>query len=62
MKVKKNPSLSLEPWSSVFFLIGLVTMLSISFFALEWKSFETATYEDDSLLIGDDLTLDLPII
>lgn len=62
MKVKKNPSLSLEPWSSVFFLIGLAIMLAISFFALEWKSYETSSHQRDTFLVGDDLTLDLPII
>ncbi|MAM29973.1 MAG: energy transducer TonB [Flavobacteriaceae bacterium] len=62
MEVKKNPKLSLDRWSIVFFQTGLVLMLSIAYFSLEWKSYETSSIENDALLVDDDLELDIPVI
>ena len=38
MKVKKNPEVDLDRSSLLFFQIGLIVMLGITYVALEWKS------------------------
>ncbi len=61
MKLKKNPKVDLNRWSSIFFLTGLVTMLFISYEILEWKSFESSDQVSEVMDVGDDLVMDIPI-
>lgn len=44
MQVKKNPKADPGKYSFIFFQIGLVLMLSLTYFGLEWRS-----YQDDDL-------------
>lgn len=61
MKPKKNPKADLGRWSQIFFLSGLVVMLSISYFGLEYKSYEKSDIAGDILDVGDDLEDEIPI-
>lgn len=48
MKLKKNPSKDINKRSGVYFAIGLVTVMLLSYEALEWKTYDkpnTYTYE-----------------
>jgi protein TonB len=40
MKIKKNPKADLGRSSMIFFQVGLIIMLGITYFALEWKFVE----------------------
>ena len=40
MKAKKNEKLQFEKGSSLYFLIGLVLVLLLSYVALEWKTYD----------------------
>ena len=62
MKVKKNPKLILDQWSSVFFMVGLAIMLSASYLLLEWKFYDTAEVQEDNFAVQDDLLLDIPVV
>ena len=61
MKVKKNPKVDLDRSSLLFFQVGLIIMLSLTYFALEWKSYgseETDIFEMD---MPDLVQEDIPI-
>ncbi|MFT6796685.1 MAG: protein TonB [Maribacter sp.] len=48
MKLKKNPNKDINKRSGVYFAIGLVTVMLLSYAALEWKTYEkpnTYAYE-----------------
>jgi len=61
MKLKKNPNADLSKWSNIFFLVGLVTMLTISYTMLEWKSSDNNDQFSELVAVGDDLEMDIPI-
>ncbi|MEL6813152.1 MAG: energy transducer TonB [Bacteroidota bacterium] len=61
MKLKKNPKVSLEGWSNIFFLTGLATMLFLSWQLIEWKTIDKNNLADEVLVAGDDLEMDIPI-
>lgn len=61
MKPKKNPNVDVGRNSSLYFMIGLSSMLFLT-----WQSFEVKTYEKESLVsevleVSDDLKEDVPI-
>ncbi|WP_222983136.1 energy transducer TonB [Flagellimonas meishanensis] len=61
MKPKKNPSVDVGRNSSLYFMIGLASVLFLT-----WQSLEVKTYEKDSLVsevleVSDDLNEDVPI-
>lgn len=49
MEVKKNEKLGLEKKSGLFFVFGLSLVLTLTYFALEWKTFHpiTESYDPD---------------
>ena len=49
MELKKNPQQDLNNKSGLYFVLGLLLVLSMVFTALEWKSFDSTPYYDVSL-------------
>ena len=61
MKPKKNPNVDVGRNSSLYFMIGLTSILFLT-----WQSLEVKTYEKDSVVsevleVSDDLKEDVPI-
>ncbi len=61
MKPKKNPNVDVGRNSSLYFMIGLTSMLFLT-----WQSLEVKTYEKDAVVsevleVSDDLKEDVPI-
>lgn len=54
MEPKKNPKFDLSRNSSLYFVIGLASMLFICWQALEWKTYEKTNYDYQMLDIEDD--------
>ena len=61
MEVKKNPAIDLNRWSPVFFMTGLVVMLSLSWSLIEMESSEGTEGSADTVLVTDNLEEDIPI-
>ena len=61
MEVKKNPKVSINAWSNVFFLFGLAVMLFVSWRAIEHKSYGTKDTGQHTLNVQDNLEMDIPI-
>lgn len=61
MEIKKNPKVSLNSWSPIFFLAGLAIMLGISWQMIEYKSYEKTDIAGNEMLLGDELERDIPI-
>ena len=61
MEPKKNPKSDLNRRSMIFFQIGMVLMLFITWRAIENKTYEKAEINQDMLNLGDDLEEDIPI-
>lgn len=63
INIKKNPKFSLENYSRIFFQIGLVLALYITYFMIEYKTYET----DNSSSLGvvsmtEELKEEIPIV
>src|SRR5699024_4986710 len=59
MQVKKNPSKDMRRWSLIFFQLGLVVVLFISWRAIENKSYEREDKDDTMVVeLSDDLDLE----
>ena len=61
MEPKKNPKSDLNRRSMIFFQIGMILMLFITWRAIENKTYEKAEINQDMLNLGDDLEEDIPI-
>ena len=61
MEPKKNPKSDLNRRSMIFFQLGMVLMLFITWRAIENKTYEKAEINQDMLNLGDDLDEDIPI-
>lgn len=61
MQVKKNPNVAMKSWSTIFFQIGLLIMLFVSYQLIEYKTYETDIASSEMLNIGDDIEEDIPI-
>ncbi|MCW9038364.1 energy transducer TonB [Altibacter sp.] len=61
MEIKKNPSFDLGRRSLLFFQIGMIVMLFITWQALEWKSYDRRTVEQGQLEISDAIDEVIPI-
>ena len=61
MEPKKNPKSDLNRRSMIFFQLGMVLMLFITWRAIENKTYEKAEINQDMLNLGDDLEEDIPI-
>ncbi|GAB2777303.1 energy transducer TonB [Salinimicrobium soli] len=61
MKIKKNPKADPGRYSLLFFQVGLIIMLSISYVGLEWKSSASETSDDFDMDLPDLVLEDIPI-
>ncbi|WP_419212493.1 energy transducer TonB [Maribacter sp. X9] len=57
MELKKNPEKDLNRKSNLYFVVGLLLVLTLSFVALEWKSYDV-NYEFDISLNQTDENID----
>jgi len=61
MKLKKNPQSDMSRRSMIFFQLGMVLMLFITWRAIENKTYEKSDISQDMLEVSDDLEEDIPI-
>ena len=61
MQIKKNPKADLTKNSNLYFAIGLVVILFISWRAIEWKTYDRSGYGYEALNIDDDDDEEIPI-
>ena len=61
MEPKKNPKSDLNRRSMIFFQLGMVLMLFITWRAIENKTYDKAEISQDMLNLGDELEEDIPI-
>ena len=61
MELKKNPKFDLNRRSMIFFQLGMVLMLFITWRAIENKTYEQADLYQNKLEVSDDLEEDIPI-
>lgn len=61
MQVKKNPKADVGRKSMLFFQIGLVLMLFLSWQAIEWKTYDKSDLDFGKLDVGDDLMEEVPV-
>ena len=61
MQVKKNPKADLSRNSFIFFQIGLIIVLAITYFSIEWKSVESNTSQNFEIAVPDMDMEDIPI-
>lgn len=61
MELKKNPKADIGRRSVLFFQIGLVLMLLISWQAVEWKTYDRTMADAGQLEIEDDMKEEIPV-
>ena len=61
MQLKKNEKVDLTKNSSLYFVIGLATILFISWRAIEWKTYEKDLYGYEALNVDDEDDEEIPI-
>lgn len=61
MEAKKNPRIEVGRNSSLFLAVGLNIMLGLSYFALEYKSYDDELIAFDTLSLSDEFVEDIPI-
>ena len=61
MEPKKNPKKDLTRKSGLYFAIGMLLVLLMTFVALEWKTYYSVDEYDISLNVQDELIEDVPI-
>jgi len=54
MEAKKNPKADLNQFRTVFFNIGLIISLSITYTAFEWKFYDDSSILDSSIIVNDE--------
>ena len=54
MEAKKNPKADLNQFRTVFFNIGLIISLSITYTAFEWKFYDDSSILDSSIMVNDE--------
>ena len=54
MQPKKNEKADLSKNSSLYFIIGLTSVLFISWQAIEWKTYDRSGYGYEALNVEDD--------
>jgi len=62
MEVKKNPKKDLNRSSNLYFVAGLFMVLSLSYVALEWKTFYGEKDYDDTVMLDDELDEDVELV
>ena len=61
MQLKKNPKADLTKNSSLYFAIGLASVLFISWQVIEWKTYDKTGYGYEALNVEDDDDEEVPI-
>ena len=61
MQPKKNEKADLSKNSSLYFIIGLTSILFISWQAIEWKTYDKSGYGFEALNVDDDDEEEVPI-
>ena len=61
MQLKKNPKADLTKSSSLYFAIGLASVLLLSWVAIEWPTYEKSAFENQTLNIDDEDDEEVPI-
>lgn len=61
METKKNPKVDLGRGSVIFFQIGLILILSFTYFAMEWKTYENEGFDNVIIEVPQELQEDIPI-
>ena len=61
MQPKKNEKADLSKNSSLYFIIGLSSVLFISWQAIEWKTYDRSGYGYEALNVEDDDDEEIPI-
>lgn len=61
MQPKKNPKADLSRNSSLYFVIGLASILLITWQAIEWKTYDKSMYGYEALNVEDDDDEEVPI-
>ena len=61
METKKSPKYDLNNWSLIFFQIGVIIMLFISWSLIELKSYDSNLTKREVVTINDELIKDIPI-
>lgn len=59
---KKNPKADYTRYSLIFFQLGLIIMLAITYFSLEWRSYETENTSFDMLNLDKTIEEEIPIV
>lgn len=59
---KKNPNVELGRYSGLFFQIGLIVMLTITYVGVEWKSYEKESLVHDTLNMDKVFEEDIPVV
>jgi len=62
MEVKKNPKIDVSKRSMLFFQLGMILMLFITWRAIEHKTYEKSDIDTGMVDIADDLEEDVPIV
>ncbi|WP_228852084.1 energy transducer TonB [Aegicerativicinus sediminis] len=62
MLSKKNPNLDVGRNSSLYFAVGLNVMLFLTWFGLEYKTYDRATYAKDILVMEEEFQEEIPVI
>lgn len=61
MELKKNPKADVGRRSVLFFQIGLILMLLVSWQAIEWKTYDRTIADAGQIEVEDDLIEEIPI-
>ena len=61
MERKKNPKADVGRRSMIFFQLGLIIMLLLSWQAIEWKTYDKSDLGRDMLDVSDELEEEIPI-
>ena len=61
MEIKKNPKANLENYSKLFMQLGLVLALTITYFAIEKKTYDRQFDEMADVVMNGDLEEEIPI-
>lgn len=61
MELKKNPKADLSKNSSLYFVLGLAIVMLLTYFALEWKTYDKDNAFDYTLNVEDQLDEEVPM-
>ena len=61
MQLKKTPKADLTKNSSLYFAIGLASVLLFSWVAIEWKTYEKSAFDYEALNVDDEDDEEVPI-